>query len=381
MIYLDNAATTLIKPQSVRTAVINSFNYCANPGRSGHKLSIKAAQSIYECREKLCKLFNFNSPEKVILTSGCTFSLNTIIKGILKKGDHAVISSLEHNSVLRPLEQLKKTGLVTYDIAKVYENDDDRTFESFRELIKPETKLVICTHGSNVFGLKLPVSRIAALCRYYDIPCCIDLAQSAGIIDIDVADIGADFYCLPGHKGLYGPMGTGAIIINSHRLPDSLCTGGTGSSSLDYSQPESLPDKYESGTLNLHGYAGLSKGIDFVRAKTPKKIHNYEIMLLRDLYDGLSELKNVTLYTDRPDVDKNLPVLSFNVRDISCEDVANYLDNRYNIAVRSGLHCSPLAHKAFGTENIGTVRVSTSVFNSKSEINTLINALHSIKKH
>lgn len=381
MIYLDNAATTLVKPQSVRTAVINSFNYCANPGRSGHKLSIKAAQSIYECREKLCSLFNFDSPEKVILTSGCTFSLNTVIKGVLKKGDHAIISSLEHNSVLRPLEQLRKSDLITYDVAKVYENDDDSTFESFRELIKPETKLVICTHGSNVFGIKLPISRISALCRYYGISCCIDLAQSAGIIDIDVSDIGADYYCLPGHKGLYGPMGTGALIINSKKLPDSLCAGGTGSSSLDYSQPESLPDKFESGTLNLHGYAGLSKGIDFVKIKTPKRIHNYEIMLLCYLYDGLSELKNVILYTDRPSVERNLPVLSFNVRDISCEDVATYLDSRYNIAVRSGLHCSPLAHKTFSTQNIGTVRASTSIFNTKSDINALINALYTIKKH
>ncbi|MGN0453073.1 MAG: aminotransferase class V-fold PLP-dependent enzyme [Ruminococcus sp.] len=375
MIYLDNAATTYPKPQSVRLQTQNSFLYSANPGRSGHKLSIKAAETIYNCRQKLADFFHCDNPEHVILTSSCTFSLNTVIKGVIEKGDHAVISSLEHNSVLRPMESLKSKGILTYSVAEVYEEDDDVTVDSFRKAIKPNTKLVVCTHASNVFGIKLPIEKIAALCRFYGILFCVDAAQTAGVADINVTDLGADYICLPGHKGLYGPMGTGALIINSEKIPDSFCEGGTGSGSLSFSQPLILPDKFESGTMNLHGIAGLSSGIDFVSRKTPQAIYKHEMKLIESLYNGLKKNNKVILYTNYPSFDRHMPLLSFNVADMLSEDVAQLLDSKFGIAVRAGLHCSPLAHRQFSTEDGGTVRVSPSVFTSPSDVDNLLKAV------
>ncbi len=381
MIYLDNAATTFPKPLSVRNALNNSFVYSANPGRAGHSMSIKAAQSLYNCRSSICDLFNYDKPENVILTPGCTFALNTVIKGILKKGDHVVISSLEHNSVSRPLESLSAKGIISYSIAKVYEKDDDKTIDSFRSALRDNTKLVVCTHASNVFGLKLPVSRIAALCRYYGVMFCIDAAQTAGICDIDMSAIGADFLCAPGHKGLYGPMGTGFLIVNSNVIPDSLVEGGTGSSSGDMMQPQMLPDKFESGTLNLHGFAGLAQGIGLVKRKSPANIAKHEMKLIQKLYAGLKNIKSICLYTEEPENEHYVPLLSFNVEGVNSEQVAMYLDKYFGIAVRAGLHCSPLAHSNFGTDTIGTVRVCPSVFTTNIDIQKLIDAVFKLAKN
>ncbi len=381
MIYLDNAATTFPKPLSVRNAVSNSFLYSANPGRAGHGMSIKAAQTLYNCRNNICNLFNFDKPENVILTPGCTFALNTVIKGVLKKGDHVVISSLEHNSVSRPLEMLREKGVISYSIAEVYEKDPDKTLDSFRNALKDNTKLVVCTHASNVFGIKLPVSRIGALCRYYGALFCIDAAQTAGVCNIDMNAIGADFLCVPGHKGLYGPMGTGFLIINSNSIPESIIDGGTGSGSGDLKQPQMLPDKFESGTLNLHGFAGLKQGIDFVVKKNPLSIAQHEMRLTRRLYNDLKSIKGVKLYTDEPVSEHYVPLLSFNLDDINSERLAMYLDKRYGIAVRAGLHCSSLAHRAFGTESIGTVRVCPSVFSTDYDIQKLVEAVFFLTKN
>ncbi len=381
MIYLDNAATTYPKPITVRNGVASALQRSANPGRSGHKMSIRGAEDIFDCRNELCTFFKAKSPENVILTSGCTFSLNTVIKGLLKNGDHVVISSLEHNSVLRPIEKLKNQGMITYSVAKVYEKDHDSTFESFRSAINKHTKLVVCTHASNVFGLKLPIERIGALCKYYGILFCVDASQSAGVVDIDLSNSPIDYLCIPGHKGLYGPMGTGALIINTDTIPDSLCEGGTGSGSLEYSQPSMLPDKFESGTVNLSGVCGLASGVRFVRNKTTKRILTHEISLIRKLYSSLSHNDFVILYTDIPDEENYVPLLSFNVNGMTCEDVAFLLDKKYDIAVRAGLHCSPLAHQSFGTESLGTVRIAPSAFTTFQHIDSLIHAVNDICRH
>lgn len=380
MIYLDNAATTFPKPINVRNAVNNSFSYCANPGRAGHSMSIKAAQTLYNCRSSICDMFGVDNPENVILTPGCTFALNLVIKGVLKRGDHVVISSLEHNSVTRPLETLSAKGVITYSIATVYE-DDDKTIDSFRKVLKDNTKLVVCTHASNVFGIKLPVSRIAALCRFYGVLFCVDAAQTAGVCDIDISSINADFLCAPGHKGLYGPMGTGFLIINSSIIPDSFVEGGTGSGSDNLLQPQMLPDKFESGTLNLHGFAGLSQGIEFVRTKTPLVIAKHEMNLIKRLYTELKNIKGVCLYTNSPEIDNYVPLLSFNVTGVDSEQVAGYLDKNYGIAVRAGLHCSPLAHNSMGTGTVGTVRVCPSVFTTIADVQKLINAVYQLTKY
>lgn len=378
MIYFDNGATTYPKPPTVLKGVNDAIKrFGANPGRGGHDMSIKTANEIFLCRQNLATLFNVKDVENVIFTLNCTQSLNTVIKGILKKGDHVVVSSLEHNSVMRPLKAMSDMG-VTYSVAKVYACDDDKTINSFRNEINEKTKLVICTHASNVFGIRLPIERICALAHQYGILFCADCAQSAGVLPIDVDFYDYDFVCCAGHKGLYGPMGVGVLIINTDNLPIPLMFGGTGSSSVNMKQPSVLPDKYESGTPNVVGICGLKRGTDFVLSKTTDKIFTHEMSLISYLYKRLKQNKNIILYTDEPDTSYFAPVLSFSVKDFSSEDVSAYLNQKYSIAVRAGLHCSPLAHKYMNTLENGTVRVCPSVFNNKNQIDILVNALEKI---
>lgn len=379
MIYLDNGATTFPKPISVITAVNRAMReYGANPGRSGHDMSVKASEKIYKCREKISKLFHTDNPEKIIFTSNCTTALNTVIHGILREGDHVIISSLEHNSVLRPLEELSKKG-ITYSVAEVVACDDEATINNFRNSIKSNTKLVVCTHASNVFGIKLPVEKIGALCRIYGILFCVDAAQTAGTVNIDLSNSYIDFLCTSGHKGLYGPMGTGLLVINSDTLPDTLIQGGTGSMSLEKQQPHILPDMYESGTPNLIGIVGLSEGVDFVLKQKPEHLYKNEMNMIIYAYDKLKNLNNVILYTERPDILHYVPVLSFNIKNLESEQTAQILNNKYKIAVRAGYHCSPLAHKNMNTDKSGTVRIVISAFTTPKDINYFINAVSSIK--
>ena len=380
MIYLDNAATTYPKPLNVIKASFDANKSSANPGRSGYKSAMLASEKMFECRQKAADFFGLENVENCILTPSCTIALNTVIHGTLSRGDHVVISSLEHNSVLRPLQKLASKGIIAYDVAEVFEGDADRTVESFRKCMNDKTKLVVCTHASNVFGIKLPVKRIAALCKYYGVLFCIDVAQSAGVVPIDIKDIGADFICAPGHKGLYGPMGTGLLLINTDKIPESLFEGGTGSSDLDLSFPDILPDKYESGTMNYSGFSGLSKGIDFVNQKTIERISNHEIKLIRKIYSKLKQMKNIELYTRMPDIENFVPLMSFNVKGNDPVKVAETLDKQYGVCVRAGFHCSPLAHKYMKTGDSGTVRICPSAFTSEKEADFFINAVYNISK-
>ena len=378
MIYFDNGATTFPKPQSVVRAVSSAMqNYGANPGRSGHKMSLKASEIIFNCRENAAALFGVETPDRIIFTDNCTTALNTVIKGLLKSGDHAVISSLEHNAVARPLEHLKQRG-VSFSVAQVFEGDDEATIESFRKAVRKNTKLVVCTAASNVFGIRPPVERIAALCRIYNILFCVDAAQSAGVVPVNMSGSGIDFLCAHGHKGLYGPMGTGILAINSDILPESLTQGGTGSMSSSLEQPETLPDKYESGTPNLPGIAGLNAGLKFVMERGEAKILSAETAKAQRLYDGLASMRDVVLYTARPQITTHVPVISFNVRGHDSEQIAALLSDRFNIAVRAGLHCAPLAHKSFGTEEQGTVRAVISVYTKPAQIDYFLLSLKKI---
>lgn len=379
MIYLDNGATTFPKPSCVINAVNKAFrDYGANPGRGGHRMAIKASEEIYNCRRAIAALYNISDAENVIFTNNCTTALNTVIKGVLKPGDHAVISCLEHNAVVRPLEKLKKQG-ITYTAAQVFPGNNEKTIDSFRNSMNESTRLVICTHASNVFGIRLPVERIAALCHMYNIPICVDAAQTAGLVPVDLADSKIDYLCAPGHKGLYGPMGTGFLIINTDKIPDSLTEGGTGTNSQMTGQPQLLPDKFESGTPNLPGIAGLRAGVELVGRKTENRIFSHEIRLIQKLYKELSDNKNILLYTDFPDDSHFVPLLSFNVKGRESEEISSYLNKNYGIATRSGLHCCPLAHRFMGTDSVGTVRVVPSVFTIDSDISTLIYALMKFK--
>ena len=349
MIYFDNGATTFPKPLSVRKAINEAMSdYGANPGRSGHKMSVKSSEIMYSCRDNAAKLFGSENPENIIFTLNCTTALNTVIKGILKQGDHAIISSLEHNAVVRPLETLKKNK-IEYSVAECVPYDDEQTIENFRKQFKSNTKLVICTHASNVFGIKLPIERIGALCRLNGMLFCVDAAQSAGTADINLSDSCIDFLCTAGHKGLYGPMGTGLLIINSETTPDSLIQGGTGSDSANLNQPEILPDS--------------------------------ELSLARMLYKRLEKAENVMLYTKMPEKNHSVPVISFNIKNTESETVAKILNDSYNIAVRAGLHCAPLAHKSFGTQDTGTVRAVVSAFTTKNDVVYFANAVSRISKN
>ena len=375
MIYLDNGATSFPKPLSVRQNVdISLKKFSANPGRSGHSLSLRAAKEIFECRKRLKELFNVNSEEEIIFTENCTMALNTVIFGLPSECDNVLISSMEHNSVTRPLESLKDKG-VTYSTFD-YSYDDNETVDNVRNLIKPETKLVICTHASNVFGFRFPIERICALCHAYGILFCVDSAQSAGVFDIDVGTNQYDFVCMSGHKSLYGPMGTGVLILNNRNLKP-LLYGGTGTESVKKSQPEGLPEKFESGTQNMNGISGLKAGVDFVKNRGIKNIYNHEYKLAKRLFNGLANNRKVITYNKSFDYGKVAPVVSFNIDGVYSEDLVAKL-NKYGIMTRGGLHCSPLAHTTMNTIENGTVRVVPGAFNTINDINYLLNVIRKL---
>ena len=378
MIYLDNAATTAIKPVSVRHAMQEAMtNYSANPGRGGYALSMDTAEMVYGCRERAARMFGLGQAEGVVFTQNCTHALNFAIKGLMPAGGKAVVSSLEHNAVMRPLTAMRQQGVRT-DTAEVIFGDDDATFRSFERLIDADTNVVICTHASNVCGLVLPIGRIGRLCRQRGIPFIVDAAQSAGMIPIDMTQMCIDCLCMPGHKGLYGPPGTG-MLLTGRTIPQTVIEGGTGTFSIDFNQPENLPERLESGTINTVGIAGLSAGLAFVEQKGIGRIHDYEIGLLQELYDGLRSIREVVLYMDRPSVSHFSPVLSFTVEGMPSEQVGEELAQA-GFAVRAGLHCAPTAHRRLGTLEQGTVRVSPSVFSRREHIRAFCAQMKKIVK-
>lgn len=374
MIYLDNAATSGKKPQRVINAVNYALkNYSANPGRSGHRLSLNAEEQLYFCRKKCAEMFGANDESAVVFTQNCTASLNMVIKGCLKVGDHVVVSSLEHNSVMRPLEHLKKEKRIEYDVAEVVFGDADATVRSFERNIKDNTRLVVCTHASNVCGVVLPVKEIGGLCKKKNILFAVDAAQTAGVIPINMKEMNIDFLCVAPHKGLYAPMGVGLLIANKE-IEKTILQGGTGSDSASLLQQAVLPEGFESGTVNLPGICGVTAGIDFVKEITQKEIYKKEMLITWKIYERLCSLKNVVVYNDFCSQSECVPVISFNFLGQQSEAVASFLDKN-NIAVRAGLHCAPSAHKRLGTLGGGTVRVSPSLFNSVGDADVLYSVL------
>lgn len=377
MIYLDNSATTYPKPPEVIRAVQSAVKtYGFNPGRGGYRRSLQTAQKVYEAREKIASFFHAPSAESIIFTPGCTQSLNMVIKGALKHGDHVVISSLEHNAVVRPLYQLRENGSITYDIADVVIDDDEATLDHFRKAINEKTRMIICTHASNVFGYRLPVERICALAHSYEILFCLDAAQSAGIFPIDLQNDGYDFVCCAGHKYLYGPMGIGLVLIGNDNDVEPLVAGGTGSVSEQFAMPDFYPDRLEAGTQNIAGILGLKAGIDFIRKRGIDRIFKKESGLLDMLYHSLKDSDRLHII-GREDGREGAyaPVLAFTVDNSDSETVAKDLSDQYQIAVRGGLHCAPLAHQSAGTLDNGVIRISPSMFTSADEINTLRQAM------
>ena len=365
MIYFDNAATSGVKPPEVVNAVDMALkNYSVNPGRGGYKRSVDCSEKVFECRKKVAEFFGADSPERVIFTANCTAAINTVIKGVCRPGDHIVASSLEHNAVVRPLYKLQRLG-AEVDFAEVIFGDSDATVRSFERLIRDDTRLVICTHASNVTGEVMPIEKIGMLCAERNIPFLVDAAQTAGILPINMKSSFIDYLCIAPHKGLYAPMGLG-VLVALGEIPDTLVEGGTGTLSVSYEQPVDYPERFESGTLNVPAIFGLSAGIDFVKRKGIGNIYQHEMRLMRYIYDGLKSIKGVVLYTPRPENGRFVPTLSFNISGRSSGEVAEVLE-RQSVAVRSGLHCASMAHRRLGTVDSGTVRICLSVFNSKRE--------------
>jgi cysteine desulfurase/selenocysteine lyase len=378
LVYLDNAATTFPKPQSVTRAMSAFMKHsAANPGRSGHRLSMAAAKEVYDCRCAAAEMFGAPGPECVAFTLNATHAINFALKGALS-GGRVVTSCLEHNAVMRPLTALTAQGKAAWDEAEVDLSDDDAVVERFTELIRPDTALVACTHASNLCGRILPIARIGAICRDRNVKFLVDASQSAGILPIDIAKMHIDYLCMPGHKGLYGPMGTGMLITSEGSRLNTLIEGGTGSLSSSLEQPDIMPDRFESGTVNAPGIAGLRAGIGFVKEHDPENIFAKEIQLAILLYDGLKNIKGVTLYTPRP-TEGYVPVISFNIGDMSSVKAAAELD-KMGICLRGGLHCAPEAHRYFGTLSQGMVRASIGAFNTREDISYLLNSVNKLTK-
>lgn len=380
MIYFDNAATSWPKPESVYKAVEHCMRETgANPGRSGHQMSIEAGRVIFNARADLCDFFNAGDEARVALAFNTTDALNIAIKGLLRKGDHVITSSIEHNSVMRPLRMLESKGDIEITVIRC-SPEGFIDIDEIEKNIKDNTRLVTTTHASNVIGTILPIAEIGAMLKgcsqtYF----LVDAAQTAGVYPIDVQKLNVDLLAFAGHKGLLGPQGTGGLYI-AEGMEDVLVTlkeGGTGSRSEEEIHPDILPDKFESGTKNTPGLAGLSAGIEYIMEKGLDNIRKHEENLTRLLINKLQEIDKITIYGPK-DASKQTAVISINVEGLPSSDVGYYLDSEYSVMTRVGLHCAPTTHKTIGTSPDGTVRLSMGLFNTEEEVHSVCEALKQI---
>ena len=375
MIYLDNAATTYPKPREVYHKWQTAMSvYGANPGRSGHEFSMKTAEAVFKSRE-ICAGFFGAQPENTVFTLNCTHALNFAIKGIARNGCHFVTSDIEHNASIRPVYAAVKAvgGACT-----MFETSEDaeQTVRNAQHAIRPNTVALICTAASNVIGLRTPIKELAALCKKRGICFIVDAAQAAGTLPIKLDD-GVNIICAAGHKGLYGPMGTGLMITDGNVKLNTIIEGGTGSTSESILQPDFSPDRFESGTINTAGAIALGEGVDFVKRRTPEVILNHELDLCERFCKAAERIDGITLYNPIAphNRDKYAPVVSFNFDSLSSDDGARLLSEN-GFYMRGGLHCAPLAHKKIGTINGGTIRFSPSAFNTAREVDMLTATLY-----
>lgn len=372
MIYLDSAATTLQKPKRVAEMSAWALKNLASPGRGQYYAAANSAKVVYNCREKAAKLFNVGNLDNVLITFNATHALNIAINTLAYKGCRAVVSGYEHNAVMRPLRYAGANIL----IAKSPLFDKQAAIDAFDKLVEPGTDLVVCTAMSNVFGFILPVYEIAEICRKRNVPIIIDASQGAGVLNLDFKKLGAAFMAMPGHKGLYGPQGTGMLLCSREIRP--LMSGGTGGSSRLLLMPDYLPDAGEAGTHNMPGIAGLSAGIDYVRAMTPERIMKHERQLVNYCASELDRIGRIKVfYSDDTNVQGG--VLSLMINGMDPNLVSEILDKN-GICVRAGLHCAPTAHETVGTIDEGTVRISFSAFTTMREVYIFTRILEQICK-
>ncbi|MDR1600746.1 MAG: aminotransferase class V-fold PLP-dependent enzyme [Oscillospiraceae bacterium] len=376
MIYLDNAATSFPKPPEVIRAVSGAMEKIgANPGRSGHRLSLAAGRVVWNCREELARMLDVPNPENIVFGCNCTDALNLGIYGSVSPGDHVVTTMLEHNSVLRPINGMVHRGEITWTLLAP-DPSGVVTAEQVAAVITPLTRLVVINHASNVVGLAQPVADIARVTRRAGVLLLVDAAQSLGVLPVRPLEMGADMVAFPGHKGLLGPYGTGALWIRSGLDLTPLKEGGTGSSSESMLQPDEMPEALESGTLNMAGIAGLMVGTRYVRIRR-QEIYEHEKSLSDAMWEGLRNIHGVSVLTGRP---PDVGVVSFNVGAFTSGEVANKLDTRFEIATRGGLHCAPAIHTHLGTLDRGAVRASVGHFNTKSDVDALLAAVSEIAR-
>ena len=372
MIYLDNAATTRVKPKEVVEAVTNALTTLGNAERGTHSASLGASRTVFSTRLKLAKFFNAEGPSNIVFTMNATESLNIAIKGVLKKGDAVISTCLEHNSVLRPLYQMRDKGV---DLSFVGADELGRPcYEEFESLIKPNTKAIITTAGSNLTGNLVDIRRVGEIAKRHGLIFVVDASQTAGVFKIDVKELNIDILCFTGHKGLLGPQGTGGIYVRTGVEVQPYLSGGTGVQTYNEYQPLEMPTRLEAGTLNGHGIAGLDAAVDYINEFGMKKIHDREIALMWRFYNGVKDIKGIKIYGDFETKDR-CPIVSLNLSDYESGAVSDELFERFEIATRSGGHCAPLMHKALGTIDQGAVRFSFSHFNTEEEIDKAINAV------
>lgn len=378
MVYFDNAATSFPKPQIVYDTIIEAMTtYGANPGRSGHKIALKSSRGIFDTRLQISKLFNIKNPMDVILTFNCTESLNMAIKGVLKPGDHVITTSMEHNSVLRPIVFLESLGIkhtiVQGDIMGIVNPGD------IEKAILPETKMIVTTHISNLTGTIQDIQSIGNIAKSHGLIYLVDGAQSAGAYDIDVEKMNIDMLAFPGHKSLLGPQGTGGLYVKEGIEIKEIFQGGTGSISHSLTQPDVMPDKFESGTPNAPGLIGLGAGIKYIMETGMSNIRRKEEELTKHFIEEVSKIEKIKIYGPL-DIKCHGPVVALNIGDADSSEISYILDDEYDIAVRPGLHCAPLAHKTIGTFKQGVVRFSFGYENTHEEIDLGIKALKEIAK-
>ena len=375
MIYLDNAATTMRKPPQVGEAVLHALQTLGNSSRGVHEGALDAARAIYDARVKLASLLGCPRPDHVVFTGNVTESLNIALCGLLRAGDHAISTDLEHNSVLRPLYRLREERGVAVDFIPA-DRQGNIDYAGFEQLMRPNTRLIVCTHASNLTGNIVDMARIAKIAHAHGALLVADCAQTAGTRRVNMEELSADVLCFTGHKGLMGPQGTGGLCIREGVEIAPFKVGGTGVQTYSEAQPEQYPTRLEAGTLNGHGIAGLSAAVDYINEVGLDAIHEMEAALTRRFYEGVRSIPGVTVYGDFSG--DHAAIVTLNVRDYGSGEVSDALAEDYCIATRPGAHCAPRLHEALGTKEQGAVRFSFSWFNTEDEIDTAVRAVREL---
>ena len=375
MIYLDSSATSFQKPPQVAEAVFRSFNTIGNAGRGAHAPTLNASRLMYDTREKLAALFGTPDPSRIAFTCNATEALNIAIHGAIHPGEHVITTACEHNSVLRPLYLKEKEGT---ELTIIPADKKGRIrYDLLESSVKSNTSAIVLTHASNLSGNVTDLAFVSNFAKKHGLLLIVDASQTAGSLPINVVKMGIDILCFTGHKGLFGPQGTGGLYVREGLTLSPLKSGGSGIHSFDRQHPTDMPTALEAGTLNGHGIAGLNAGLDYILSTGVKNIHAKEISLSRRFVNGISDISDLKLYGDI-DAPLRTPIISLNIGNMSSASVSDILWEDYEICVRAGAHCAPLMHKTFGTEKQGAVRFSFSCFNTEAEIDTAIRAMHEI---